>query len=340
MTHSDLDLDRLLKVLWGSAFSNLVLFAHHSGLLEMIDSATTDGMSSIAVARRKRWRMRETNSLLDFLWRSNILEPTPKRGNSSRWRLTKFSRQWLVRSSDKYVGGFLARAHRLRSIYQYPETLLRNGAPDPSLFKATEAAFGVRQSDTLKFMQEMGSVSGPIFEDIITREDFSGVRSVLDVGCGSGVFCELLAKRVESARFVLFDRPGVINVLKKRQPWCAENKTVSLHPGNWRRGLPVGKYDLVILSHVLHEEPRKRARALFSAATRRLTPGGRILVIGFLEDETDIRAVFDFNILAEVGGDNLDVGQIRALAAKDAIREVAFSRSIGARSYWIGLKNR
>lgn len=104
------------------------------------------------------------------------------------------------------------------------------------------------------------------------------VRTLLDVGTGTGRILELLAPRVEFAEGIDASRE-MLSVARSRIE-AAGLRNCSVRPGDMYR-LPFenGAFDLVTFHQVLHfaEEP---AAALAEAA-RVLKPGGRLLVVDF-----------------------------------------------------------
>lgn len=142
---------------------------------------------------------------------------------------------------------------------------------------------------------EWDNIRAELFGDSIAREMLRAFLPpglvVADVGSGTGYMIELLAHRPE--RLIAIDTSEAMLAVARR-------KVADLHLDNveFRHGdaheppLAPGEVDLLLLVMLLHHlaEP---ARALANAA-RALKPGGRLLVVDFVEhQETWLRDLMD-----------------------------------------------
>ena len=129
--------------------------------------------------------------------------------------------------------------------------------------------------------------------------DFSGCRSLLDVGGNSGEFARCVCKRFPAIHATVADLPVVCEVGRRHLAESSQASRVSFLPLNAvEQPLPRG-FDLVSFKSMLHDWPPDHAAALLDNAFQALEPGGRILIFE--------RAKHDFS------ADGFSYGQIPVL---------------------------
>jgi ubiquinone/menaquinone biosynthesis C-methylase UbiE len=99
--------------------------------------------------------------------------------------------------------------------------------------------------------------------------------SVLDVGCGTGGY---LARYAEAGAAVV----GVDRSRAMLQRAAARLDGRVIEGDAFRLPLDAGRFDLAVVSMVLHELPAADRRALLAEARRVTRPGGALLVIDYL----------------------------------------------------------
>lgn len=103
--------------------------------------------------------------------------------------------------------------------------------------------------------------------------------SVLDVGCGAGLFLLLLAGQNRIARGHGFDVSEA--AVRSAQLATARNgfeETVSFEVRHPDRGMPSGDWNTVTVVDVLHHVPRTSQRAFFTALCGSVPKGGRLVI--------------------------------------------------------------
>jgi SAM-dependent methyltransferase len=137
------------------------------------------------------------------------------------------------------------------------------------LFHGTERAFAANYRADL--------VGGwlPALDGVVERLQAGG--SVLDVGCGHGASCVLMAQAFPAARFVGVDaHPDSVAVAAQRAAAAGVDDRVRFAVAT-ATALPPGPYDLVAFFDALHDmgDPVAVARAAHHA----LAPDGSCLVV-------------------------------------------------------------
>jgi len=105
--------------------------------------------------------------------------------------------------------------------------------------------------------------------------------SVLDVGCGHGIFGFTLAQRYPGARVWAQDWPGVLAVAEQHAKRRGVAGRVSYLPGDAFTVDLAGPYDVIVLANVLFHFTPQRAGELLHRLAGVLAPDGRLVVAGF-----------------------------------------------------------
>ena len=128
------------------------------------------------------------------------------------------------------------------------------------------------------FNEAMTGFSAQEIAAVHAAFDFSGVKTVVDVGGGHGaLLCSILERNPEQ-RGILFDQPHVIDgahAALAKSPVANRCKTVG---GDFFKEVPQGA-DGYVLKHILHDWNDEQATAIASTIRRVMTPGSRLFVI-------------------------------------------------------------
>ncbi len=141
------------------------------------------------------------------------------------------------------------------------------------------------------------------------------VRSLLDVGTGTGRVLELFADRIENGLGIDLSRQ-MLNLARSRLEQLGLAHCAVRHGNVYNLDLPAGSIDLAVLHHVLHflDDP---AQAVAEAA-RTLRPGGRLIVVDFAAHSYEsMRSDYAHHWL---GFTDADVGDWCALAGLTGIK--------------------
>lgn len=113
-------------------------------------------------------------------------------------------------------------------------------------------------------------------------------RSVLDVGCGSGIWSLSLAARHPEMTVTGVDFPEVLEVFAEAA--AARDVRVERVAGDMHL-VPLPSAELVLLANVLRLEPQGRAKALVARLAAAVAPGGAVVIVDALAEKTPEREV-------------------------------------------------
>ena len=159
-------------------------------------------------------------------------------------------------------------------------------------------------------------------EAVASHYDFSGYRSLLDIGGSSGALISAILLRYPALRGTIFDRPGLARQARACLAACGLEERCGFIGGDFFDSVPAGA-DLYILSHVLHDWPDTEAGRILGHCRAAMGGGARLIVLEALvapggEGESEIPA--DLLLLANTDGRLRTLAEHRALLAAAGLR--------------------
>jgi ubiquinone/menaquinone biosynthesis C-methylase UbiE len=153
----------------------------------------------------------------------------------------------------------------------------------------------------LEYINAMHGLGVIQAEKISVLSDFSRVKTLLDMGGGSGVYSLVLAKKYPHLKAVIYDFPEVCGITEKFIRQFKAQSQVSLCKGNLLTdGVPQG-FDAVLLSQVLHQYGTKECISILRKAYHALNKGGKLIINETLLDGEETgplpSALFSLNML-------------------------------------------
>ena len=100
----------------------------------------------------------------------------------------------------------------------------------------------------------------------------SGARRILDVGCGDGIFLDLLCASGAGVQGIEKD-PSAVRACRAKGLSCAESEALP-----WLSTC-AERFDAVLLTHVLEHHPAPEASRLVAACAGVMNPGAVLLVV-------------------------------------------------------------
>jgi demethylspheroidene O-methyltransferase len=185
---------------------------------------------------------------------------------------------------------------------------------------------GELQADSVSAYSElMASSLPPLASDILDAYDFRGVKRVMDVGGGEGVFLSMLGAAEPGVALTLFDLPPVAERAQRRMDAAGLSSRTTVTGGNFHAdALPTGA-DVITLIRVLLDHDDASVRGLLARVRAALPKGGRLLIAeafaGVKGAEPVGDAYFGFYLLAMGRGRARSVDELKGL-----LHEAGFGR--------------
>ncbi len=194
--------------------------------------------------------------------------------------------RFLVRGSEWYAGHFLDYRKFLAPGWKRLPARIRSGVSANNR-PETEAP-EVYQERVFAYVRAMDFQARIKAESVLRNPSLlaeTSVQSLLDIGGGAGAWCRALLVKWPEARALLLDLPETLAAAQRLYPNTTSWKGIEMIAGDGL-ALDIGsrKFDLVILSNILHAYGKAEAAQLLNEAVQALAPGGQILIHDYLAD--------------------------------------------------------
>ena len=229
-------------------------------------------------------------------------------GPDARYENTPEGARFLDEKSPNYIGGILVMLNaRLFRFWHDLPTALRTGQPQNETKGGGESIFAALYSDPAKleqFLAAMTGLSRVNFELFAERFDFSGHRTLCDVGGATGLLCIEVGKRHPHLQCTSFDLPAVEPVARRQIAAAGLAARIRTATGDFFAD-PLPKADVITMGMILHDWNLEKKMHLIRAAYDALPKGGALIAVeALIDDERRTNAfglLMSLNMLIEFG---------------------------------------
>lgn len=272
---------RLAQLVAGFRAARAVFVAASLGLFDAVE--TSDGTLE-HIASTTALSPRGARALLDALVAAGFLEK-----DAGRYRNTDFARARLLDAGPRTLAHNLRYQEALMSPYAALGDTLRNGAPSRDLLDL------VRQEPDFAaaYTRAMLPIAARPAAELADALAPTAAHEILDVGGGAGSYARAFLTRNPHARATILDLPEVVAVARTLAAESTHADRLRFVDADYYTAdLGDRIYDLVLLSHVVHDEGPEACQDLLRRAHRCLRPGGRIVVHDFFLHDDGTRPAF------------------------------------------------
>jgi hypothetical protein len=152
--------------------------------------------------------------------------------------------------------------------------------------------------------------------------DFSGLRTVVDVGGGTGNLLTTILAAQPGPHGVLFDLPHVVREASALIQKRGLTDRVEIQSGSFFEKVPEGG-DAYLLSHIIHDWTEEQCITILGHCRRAMKPDGRLLVVEMVLPPGDAPhpgKMLDMMMLVVPGGQERTADEYRALFGKAGLR--------------------
>jgi hypothetical protein len=229
-------------------------------------------------------------------------------GASAKYFNTPAGVLYLDGGSPRYVGGWLVMLNeRLFKFWHDLPEALRTGKPQNEVKHGQKGMFEELYEELPRLEQFMGAMTGLSrinFEAFAAKFDFSGFKTLCDVGGATGLLCVEVAKVHPDLRCISFDLPPVEPIARKHIAAAGLSDRVGTASGDFFKD-PLPKADMITMGMILHDWNLEKKMHLIRAAYDALPAGGALVAIEALIDDARRENVFgllmSLNMLIEFG---------------------------------------
>jgi predicted O-methyltransferase YrrM len=251
---------KLKKLLDQKKLYDLVRFSTESSIFEALCSpASAEDVASVTGTDEHF-----ASYLLDALAAAGFID-TVKYGDRLKYVNNGLSGRYLRQSGSLYVGDVVFSEP---SSYKNLRDYVEKGPSKDAVDKAYWTPEVMKRIASYAFM---GWV-----QDAVEAVDLSGRERLLDIGGGHGLYSIFFTKRYPGLKATVLDFPDVLRATAEYIDLFDAKNEVDTIGGDYRDGLPAGKYDVVFTSNVVayHAD----LCLLLERAREALAPGGIIVV--------------------------------------------------------------
>jgi acetylserotonin N-methyltransferase len=286
--------------------------------LEIFESLAREPATAVELAERHGFQLRGVDILLSLLTALKFCV-----SHLGRYQVTEPTRNYLLRGSPFYWGGVFFQQRTSNPVHaairgavlEKKHQIIGQSAKEPpvEMWESGEMTLdAARGIAAFMHSHSLAAATG-----MALRFDLSGVKSLLDVGGGSGCFCITLAKQNPQLRCAVMDLEPMCEVALEYIRAAGVGDRVGTQAVNmFKQEWPSG-YDAMLFSNIFHDwGPETNAR-LIAKAFAALPSGGRIFVHEMLLDDTGngplTTASFSTLMLANTRGRQFTFPQVKAM---------------------------
>jgi hypothetical protein len=309
----------VLQMIWGIHISRAVYVAAELGIA---DSMAGGPMTAAQLAQATQTHEPSLYRVLRLLASLGLLTEHENRsfsltllGERLRTDAPASMRSWAMLVES--LGG-------VRAFEPIIETV-KTGKPGIDIAHGMTAFEFVAQHPELAkgFHAAMSERTAAFAPSVAIGYDFSGMRTIADVGGGKGTLLAAILRAQGHLRGVLFERPAVAAAAPDVLRAAGVADRCEIVAGDFFAGVPEGA-DGYILANVLHDWDDLRAVHILGNCRRAMVAGGRVLIVERLIPDHPADAVpvllSDLNMLVFTGGQertNAEYGELLTEAGLD-----------------------
>ncbi len=269
----------------------------HAGVkLDIFSIIGDERLNAEEVARRAGTDCDGTKRLLNALVAMKLLEH-----ESTRYKNTRASARFLVKSSEQYIGYMIMHHHNLVESWNRLDRCVASGKPVRS--SVSSSCDPAEREAFLMGMYNNASLAGP---DLVRQVDLGGRSKLLDLGGGPGTYAVLFCRQNPDLLAWVLDLPTTRRFAENVISKAGMSDRIRFLDGNYVKEELTGSYDVVWMSHILHAESPDVCRRIIKKAHGVLEPNGMLLIHEFILDDDGtgplFPALFSLNMLLGTNG--------------------------------------
>jgi 2-polyprenyl-3-methyl-5-hydroxy-6-metoxy-1,4-benzoquinol methylase len=295
---------KILETGFGFWPSKVLLTAVELGVFTYLGDRT---LTAESLRQFLRLHPRGVFDFLDTLVALGFLERDGD-GPRGRYRNTPDTAKFLDKSQPTYVGGMLEMLNaRLFGFWNDLGPALRTGQPQNEIKHSGSSLFETMYADPAaleRFMSAMHAISGPNFQALAEKFDFSRYETLCDVGGATGLLSTTVAQKHRHLKCLSFDLPQVKVIAERRIAQTPAAARVRAVAGDFlTQSLPCA--DVITMGMILHDWNLEKKKHLIRRAWDALPPGGAFIAVENLIDDARRENAFglmmSLNMLLEFG---------------------------------------
>ncbi|MDR3625614.1 MAG: methyltransferase [Ignavibacteriaceae bacterium] len=277
----------LMQMITGYQRSRIILSAVE---LNIFDELNGLELSSNELAEKINAVPYPLEKLLNVLTSLKLLNK-----NNGNFSNSESASKLLVKSSPSFLGGVMHQNHLWNTWSKLSEIVKDKDAKK-------ESEINQRGDEWLKAfiaaMHARGIARAKTVKGLI---NLSGVKRLLDIGGGSGVFAATFINDDPSMSAVVFDLPNVVPITQEYIAKQNMSGRITTLAGNYLKDDIGNGYDFIFLSAVIHSNSYDENALLIKKCASALNEKGKIAVLDYIMNDNRTAplagAIFAINML-------------------------------------------
>ena len=199
---------------------------------------------------------------------------------------TPASRTYLCADSDRYLGFIIQHHHHLMESWSRLPEAVSDGKPIEH--PARVSPYKRRES----FLMGMFNLAMQLAPHLVPQVDFSGCRTLLDLGGGPGTYAIHFCRQYPDLSASVVDLDTTKPFAEETIRRMGMEQRVVFRSCNYVEETFSGNFDAVWMSHILHGESMEGCQRIIQMASDCLNPGGVAVIHEFILDDTMDRPLF------------------------------------------------
>lgn len=252
---------------------------------------------------------------------------------------------FLDRKKPSYIGGILEMAnHRLYPFWGHLTEALKTGKPQNEASHGQDL-FGELYADPARlrgFLAAMTGISHGANLAIARQFDWSGYRSICDVGTAQGDLVAQICLAQPHLTGIGFDLPQVAPIFEEYMAALQLETRATFASGDFFAD-PLPQADVITMGHILHDWDLPTKKMLIAKAYEALPAGGALIVYDCLIDddrrENAFGLMMSLNMLIETsGGFDYTGAAVIGWLREAGFKEARVEHLVGPDSMAVGVK--
>lgn len=175
--------------------------------------------------------------------------------------------------------------------------------------------FGKNPENADIFNDAMTNLTSGVIHAIMEAYDFSGYKTIADIGGGQGGLITTILKAYPNASGILFDMPAVVESGSERIRAEGLEERCEIVGGSFFDEVPPGA-DAYILKWIIHDWEQERAIAILNNCRKAMKPDSKLLLVEAVlpgANEPHFGKFIDLNMLVMTGGRERTESEYREL---------------------------
>lgn len=270
--------------------SRIILTAFQFDIFTLLGE---EGQSAETISNALSLDKSATEKLLNALVALKLLTKS-----NEKFRNSQSSLRYLAKNSPDYMGGIMHTNH-LWDTWSHLTDVVKTGKNN----RVSE--INERGEEWLEaFINSMHDRGVQQASEQISGIDLSNVKSILDIGGGSGCFCMAFLDRKPELKTTVYDLPNVIPISKNIVEKEGFSGRIDHYSGDYTKDeLPTG-FDLIFLSAIIHINSFESNQELVKKCYNSLNANGKIIIQDWIMNDAKTEpaqgALFSINMLVTV----------------------------------------